>query len=111
MYGFPINGSVTDSSVVCVHGIHEIILSVILCAPNSWHLPVFGIFGKGMPDTELTNDSKVAIGITVSIILTVFCAVAIFMLYRKYNSINAKENKDNYGLENFYISRVFYEFT
>ena len=59
---------------------------------------------QDMPDTELSNDSKVTIAITVSIILTVFCVVAMLILYRKYNNKNAKENKDDNGLENFYIT-------
>ena len=56
-------------------------------------------------ETELmtTKDSKITIAVVVSIILTVFCAVVMFMLYRKYKTANnnVKENKD-YDLETFY---------
>ena len=54
---------------------------------------------EGASETELmtTKDSKIIIGIVVSIILTIFCAAVMFILYRK----NIKESND-YDLEIFY---------
>ena len=64
---------------------------------------------QGTSETELittNNDSKIIIGVVVSIILTVFFAAAMFALYHKYIiSNNMKENKD-YDLEIFYNSTI-----
>ena len=64
---------------------------------------------QGTSETELitNNDSKMTIAVVVSIILTVFCAVVMFILYRKYKSTNnnMKENKD-YDLEIFYSANT-----
>ena len=53
-----------------------------------------------LPNT--TKDSKIIIGVVVSIILTMFCAAVLYILYRKYKiNNNVKENRV-YDLDIFY---------
>ena len=65
--------------------------------PNSLHQEIGSL--QGAPETQLmvTNDSKMTIAVVVSIILVIFCAAGMFILYRKYKTTN----KD-YDLEIFY---------
>ena len=56
---------------------------------------------------ELTHDSisVTVVAVVVSIILTVFVCVVMFILYRKYKNNNLKQYKDiNYDMEIFYIT-------
>ena len=64
---------------------------------------------QGTSETELiiNNDSKITIGVVVSIILAVFCAAVMYIFYHKHKTTNnnMKENKD-YDSEFFYSSNT-----
>ena len=78
-------------------------------APSTLHQGAVSLPGKS--DTGLTtnNDSKIIIGIVVSIILAVLFVAIMYILYRKYKTNNnTKENKD-YNLEIFYSTTNNYE--
>ena len=64
---------------------------------------------QGTSETELiTNkDSKITIGVVVSITLVIFCAAVMYIFYHKHKTTNnnMKENKD-YDSEFFYSSNT-----
>ena len=62
-------------------------------------------------ETELTNDSKIATGVIVTVvIISIFCMAVIFVLYRKYKSNIVREDKKNNGLESFYTTSDEYSY-
>ena len=74
--------------------------------PNNLRQEVGSLQGASETELITTKDSKIIIGVVVSIILIVFSAIAMYILYHKYKTKNstvnnAKENKE-YDLEIFY---------
>lgn len=60
---------------------------------------------QGAGESVTAMDSKVIIGITVSIVLAVLFAVATYMMYRKHKNNHIKDSNKDYALENFYFSK------
>ena len=66
--------------------------------PSGLHLEVGSLEGT----SELASkESKVTIGVVVSVILTILCVATLFVLYRKCKASRTKENEKE-GLESFY---------